>query len=120
MEARKATVLGYVDTQQNQPNQCPAQRVYGGGDRNEGGWAKTGGDASLCSLTPTRIDSNMSSSQDQIQGDITLLNRVLDKLALANEGDLQSLLARFLVAVLDKLDSPHEQVKNKVFPHSLS
>lgn len=56
----------------------------------------------------------MSSAQDQIQGDVSLLNRVLDKLALASEADLQVLLARFLVAVLEKLESPHEQVKNKV------
>lgn len=56
----------------------------------------------------------MNAAHEEIQNDIALLNRVLDKLAMSQESDLGALLSRFLVPVLEKLDSPHEVTRNKV------
>ena len=50
----------------------------------------------------------------EVQQEIALLDKVLTKLALTPEPDLPSVLERFLGGILEKLESPHEQTRNKV------
>jgi hypothetical protein len=59
----------------------------------------------------------MANSPPDIQQEIAVLDKVLTKLALTSEADLAGVLERFLGGVLEKLESPHEQTRNKVsFP----
>lgn len=57
----------------------------------------------------------MASSVPDAQQEISLLDKVLTKLALTSEPELPAMLERFLGGILEKLESPHESTRNKVF-----
>jgi hypothetical protein len=56
----------------------------------------------------------MASTADEVKKDVELLERVLMRLAVAQDDQLQKQIQSLLVPVLNKLNSPHEATKQKV------
>lgn len=53
-------------------------------------------------------------SSDEAQKDVTLLEQVLMRLAVAQDDQVEGQLNNLLVPIIAKLDSPHEVVRKKV------